>query len=134
MQKLLLSILLTMLAGCSRSPIEQPRANGAYLVIDGVQAWAVLIADGKRLEEPGKLLMTGRSGTTNSYIVETEHCGRLVWLKDDRQEATDFILTAIDRGELPGCPLKPAQTERAWVALDYSDQPAISDYRYAYHR
>ena len=52
---------LTMLAGCAQPPAsDEPKANGAYLIIEGRQAWAVVIADGKRSEEWGVVVDTIR--------------------------------------------------------------------------
>lgn len=48
--KLMTFLLLAMLAGCAQPQLEQPKANGAYLVIEGGAAWAVLVRDGKRVE------------------------------------------------------------------------------------
>ena len=42
MQQMLMTIvLLALLSGCAQPQIERPQANGAYLVIEGEQAWAL---------------------------------------------------------------------------------------------
>ena len=49
--KLMTILLLAVLAGCAQPQLEQPKANGDYLVIECGAAWAVLVRDGKRVEE-----------------------------------------------------------------------------------
>jgi hypothetical protein len=49
-QKLMTLVLLSLLVGGAQPPRDQPNAHGSYLVIENVQAWAVLVADGRRTE------------------------------------------------------------------------------------
>ena len=85
--KLMTILLLALLAGCAQPQLEQPKANGAYLVIEGEQAWAVLVSDGQRVEEAGVVLDVIRlpshhSNIAASYVIETPNCGKLQWLTE----------------------------------------------------
>lgn len=83
MQQMLMTIvLLALLSGCAQPQIDRPQANGAYLVIEGEQAWAVLVSDGQRVEETGIVLDVIRlpshhSNIAASYVIETPNCGKL---------------------------------------------------------
>ena len=69
MQQMLMTIvLLGLLAGCAQPQLDQPRANGTYLVIENGQAWAVLVSDGKRVEEPGTVVDVIRLPSENSAV------------------------------------------------------------------
>src|SRR5690606_19999475 len=83
----LLSSVLLM--GCAQPQLEQPKATGAYLLIEGQQAWAVLVTDGKRVEEVGTVLEVIKLPSQNapvsaSYVIETPNCGRVQWLAERR--------------------------------------------------
>ena len=52
-QILMTIVLLVTLTGCVQPQVEQPKVNANYLVIEDNQAWAVLVSDGKRVEEHG---------------------------------------------------------------------------------
>ena len=126
--KLMTILLLAMLAGCAQPQLEQPRANGAYLVIEGGAAWAVLVRDGKRVEEAGRVLDVTRlpgqhSLIAASYVIDTPNCGKLQWLTERHgaAEGETTLLPAAFNEELvsPGCVLAQGLS-RAWTALDYS--------------
>lgn len=126
MQQMLMTIvLLAMLGGCAQPQVERPQANGAYLVIDGEQAWAVLVADGRRVEEAGKVLdvihLPGyHSAVAASYVIETPNCGKLQWLTERHGEAEgETTLVFNEALESPQCVLSQA-VSRNWTALDYS--------------
>ena len=100
MQQMLMTIvLLGLLAGCAQPQVEQPKANGSYLVIENSQAWAVLVSDGKRVEERGTVvdvikLPSQHSAVAASYVIETANCGRVQWLTeraDDADGATTLM-------------------------------------------
>ena len=116
-QKFMTIMLLVLLAGCVQPRVDQPKANGAYLVIDGERAWAVLVSDGKRSEESGRVLEAA------SYVIETANCGTLQWVTE-RQDNDDgstrlMSLYAGQRLEAPECVLAQG-LGRTWAALDYS--------------
>jgi hypothetical protein len=124
--KLMTILLLALLAGCAQPPLEQPRANGAYLVIEGGAAWAVLVRDGKRVEEAGRVLDVVRLPGQNSliaasYVIDTPNCGRLQWLteRDGEGEVTRLAQSSDQALERPGCMIASG-LGRAWTALDYS--------------
>jgi hypothetical protein len=124
--KLMTFLLLAMLAGCAQPQLEQPKANGAYLVIEGGAAWAVLVRDGKRVEEVGRVLdvvkLPGQeSSIAASYVIETPNCGRLQWLTErgGEGEVTRLAHGAGEALERPGCSIA-SDLSRAWTALDYS--------------
>jgi|SRR5690606_19109064 len=125
--KLMTIVLLAMLAGCAQPQLEQPRANGAYLVIEGAAAWAVLVRDGKRVvEEVGRVLdvvkLPGQeSSISASYVIDTPNCGRLQWLTErgGEGEVTRLAHAAGEGLERPGCSIA-SDLSRAWTALDYS--------------
>lgn len=125
-QKLMTIVLLALLAGCAQSQSEQPRANGAYLVIDEGRAWTVLVADGERREEAGWVLDVIRlpeapSGVVASYLIETPNCGRVQWLsqRQDDSQGLGARLQAVpgEAMQRPGCLVGQG---RLWTALDYS--------------
>ena len=127
-QKFMTIMLLVLLAGCVQPRVDQPKANGAYLVIDGERAWAVLVSDGKRSEESGRVLeairLPGRhSLVAASYVIETANCGTLQWVTE-RQDNDDgstrlMSLYAGQQLEAPECVLAQG-LGRTWAALDYS--------------
>ena len=98
MQQMLMTIvLLSLLTGCAQPQLDQPRANGTYLVIENSQAWAVLVSDGKRVEEQGTVvdvikLPSKESSVAASYVIETANCGRVQWLSE-RSDAADGMTT-----------------------------------------
>ncbi|HSX70766.1 hypothetical protein [Pseudomonas subflava] len=124
--KLMTILLLALLAGCAQPQVEQPKANGAYLVIEGGEAWAVLVRDGKRIEEAGRVLDVVRlqgqeSSISASYLIDTPNCGRLRWLTErgGEGEVTRVALGGNEARERPGCTIA-SDLSRAWTALDYS--------------
>lgn len=124
--KLMTILLLAMLAGCAQPQVDQPRAKGAYLVIEGAKAWAVLVRDGKRVEEVGTVLdvvkLPGQeSSIAASYVIETPNCGRLHWLTErgSEGEVTRLALVGDEALARPGCSIA-SDLSRAWTALDYS--------------
>lgn len=124
----LLLALLALLAGCAQPQLEQPKANGAYLVIDGVEAWAVLVSDGKRVEEHGRVLDVTRlpsehSSIAASYVIDTPNCGKLQWLTE-REAGAGAEVTHLTRDidqelQRPDCEIASGRG-RVWTALDYS--------------
>jgi len=129
MQQILMTIvLLGLLAGCAQPQVEQPKANGSYLVIENSQAWAVLVSDGKRVEERGTVvdvikLPSQHSAVAASYVIETANCGRVQWLTgraDDADGATT-LMSLHDNQQLgeAGCVIGNGLT-RVWTVLDYS--------------
>jgi len=127
-QRLMTIVLLAMLSGCAQPQIERPQANGAYLVIEGEQAWAVLVSDGQRVEEAGVVLDVIRlpshhSNIAASYVIETPNCGKLQWLTERHgaAEGETTLLPAAFNEQLskPGCVLTQ-DLSRSWTALDYS--------------
>ena len=126
MQQMLVTIvLLALLSGCAQPQVERPQANGAYLVIDGEQAWAVLVSDGRRVEEAGRVLDVIRlpghhSSVAASYVIETPNCGKLQWLTERHGEAEgDTTLLHNHELDSPQCVLSQGLS-RNWTALDYS--------------
>lgn len=124
--KLMTLLLLALLAGCAQPQLEQPKANGAYLVIEDGTAWAVLVSDGKRVEEAGRVLdvvkLPGQhSSIAASYVIETANCGKLQWLteRDIRGEVTRLAHSRDAQLDRPGCMIGNGLS-RAWTALDYS--------------
>lgn len=124
--KLMTLLLLALLTGCAQPRLEQPKANGAYLVIEDGAAWAVLVADGKRVEERGGVLdvvkLPGQhSSIAASYVIETANCGKLQWLteRDERGEVTRLARSDNQQLKRPGCVIGNGLS-RAWTALDYS--------------
>ena len=118
--------LLALLTGCAQPQLEQPRPNGAYLVIEGAAAWAVLVRDGKRVAEAGRVLdvvrLPGQSSLiAASYVIDTPNCGRLQWLTErgGEGEVTRLAHVAGDALPRPGCSIA-SDLSRAWTALDYS--------------
>ena len=89
-------------------------------------AWAVLVRDGKRVEEAGRVLdvvkLPGQeSSIAASYVIETPNCGRLQWLTErgGEGEVTRLAHGAGEALERPGCSIA-SDLSRAWTALDYS--------------
>ncbi|HSC84963.1 MAG TPA: hypothetical protein VLC30_15205 [Pseudomonas sp.] len=126
--KLMTVLLLALLTGCAQPQLEQPKANGAYLVIEGAEAWAVLVSDGKRLEEHGRVLDVTRlpsehSSIAASYVIDTPNCGKLQWLTEREsgagREVTHLARVARQDLQQPQCVLAGG-LGRAWTALDYS--------------
>ena len=125
--KLMTILLLALLAGCAQPQVEQPRARGAYLVIEGVKAWAVLVRDGRRVaEEVGRVLdvvrLPGQDARISaSYVIDTPHCGRLQWLTERSGEGEITRLAHADAGSEAdsGCTIAN-DLSQAWTALDYS--------------
>ncbi len=124
-QKLMTIMLLALLAGCAQPGGEQPRAKGAYLVIDGDQAWTVLVDGAERHEERGKVLdvlhFAEQQSVVAGYLIETPSCGRVQWLSQrrDGEQGLGAQLTALP-GAMPrpsGCLISKSQ---GWTALDYS--------------
>ncbi|CAN7560306.1 hypothetical protein LJR071_003940 [Pseudomonas sp. LjRoot71] len=130
MQQMLMTIvLLSLLTGCAQPQLEQPRANGTYLVIENSQAWAVLVSDGKRVEEQGTVvdvikLPSKESSVAASYVIETANCGRVQWLSE-RSDAADGMTTLMslhsNNQQLgqSGCVIAEGLS-RVWTVLDYS--------------
>ena len=129
MQQMLMTIvLLGLLAGCAQPQVEQPKANGSYLVIENSQAWAVLVADGKRVEERGTVvdvikLPSQHSAVAASYVIETANCGRVQWLTEraDDADGATTLMSLHDNQQLgdAGCVIGNGLT-RVWTVLDYS--------------
>lgn len=129
MQKVFLALgLLVVLTGCAQPQIDQPRVNGSYLVIDGDQAWAVHVADGKRTEEQGVVVDVIKAGSQEaavaaSYVIETQNCGRMQWLSE-RSDAADGITSLMllhSQSALSGSNCLLSETDsRVWNVLDYS--------------
>ncbi|MEX6504461.1 hypothetical protein [Pseudomonas zhanjiangensis] len=129
MHQKLMTIVLTMLLGaCAQPQVEQPKANGSYLVIENGQAWAVLVSDGKRVEEQGVVLDVIRlpgqqSAVTASYVIDTPNCGKVQWLSE-RRDLADGLTTLMSlhdnqRLDKAGCVIG-AGLSRVWTVLDYS--------------
>ena len=129
MQQMLMTIvLLGLLAGCAQPQLDQPRANGTYLVIDNGQAWAVLVSDGKRVEEHGTVVDVIRlpnedSTVAASYVIETANCGRVQWLSE-RSDAADGmtnLMSLHSNNQLgqSGCVITSGLS-KVWTVLDYS--------------
>jgi hypothetical protein len=131
MQQIAMTIvLLGLLSGCvqPKPQTEQPKVNGTYLVIENNQAWAVLVSDGKRVEERGTVvdvieLPSRHSAVTASYIIETPNCGRVQWLTERRDAADGLtsLMSLHDNRQLnnAGCVIG-AGLSRVWTVLDYS--------------
>ena len=129
MQQMLMTIvLLGLLAGCAQPQLDQPRANGTYLVIENGQAWVVLVADGKRVEEQGTVVDVIRlpsedSAVAASYVIETANCGRVQWLSE-RSDAADGmtnLMSLHSNNQLgqSGCVITSGLS-KVWTVLDYS--------------
>ncbi|WP_339079182.1 hypothetical protein [Pseudomonas sp. TMP9] len=129
MQQMLMTIVLSsLLVGCAQPQRDQPRANGSYLVIENGQAWAVLVADGKRVEEQGTVvdmikLPSEGLAVAASYVVETANCGRVQWLSE-RSDAADGMTNrmSLHSGNQlvqSGCVITEGLS-RVWTVLDYS--------------
>lgn len=129
MQQILMTImLLVMLTGCVQPHVEQPRVNANYLIIEDNQAWAVLVSDGKRVEEHGVVvdaikLASSDAPIAASYVIDTPNCGKVQWLVE-RQDAADGVTTRMtlhDNNQLggSGCVIGEGLT-RVWTVLDYS--------------
>lgn len=124
---LLLCAVLVLLTGCAEPPAERPTANGAYLVIDGHEAWAVLVANGKRIEEHGTVrdairLPRSHSTVAASYVIDTPNCGRLQWLTEGEGSSAGTTLLLPEQsgaGDLSACRIRNGLS-RVWTALDYS--------------
>jgi hypothetical protein len=130
MQQILMTVLLcTLLAGCAQPQLEQPRANGSYLVIENDQAWAVLVANGKRTAEQGRVvdvikLASAHSQVAASYVVELPGCGRVQWLSErsDVADGSTSLMSLHNNSEMLGsrsCVIAEGLS-RVWTVLDYS--------------
>lgn len=124
--RLILIVLISIhLAGCAQpqQQAEQPKPNGAYLIIDGKQAQAVLVIDGKRIEEAGQVIevahMAEGSLITASYLVYLPNCGQVQWLRGRTGEAESRFLQAYGNEMGGHCAIATAMDE-VWTALDYS--------------
>ncbi|MBS7660375.1 hypothetical protein I0D00_00210 [Pseudomonas lalucatii] len=127
-QSLMTIVLLALLSGCAQPQVEQPRANGSYLVIENGQAWAVLVADGKRREERGTVIDAIRlpgahAPVAASYVIDTPNCGRVQWLTE-RQDAVEGVtsLMSLHYNQRLGesaCVIGDGLS-RVWTVLDYS--------------
>lgn len=127
-QMLMTIVLLVLLSGCAQPQVEQPKANGSYLVIENGQAWAVLVSDGKRVEERGTVvdvirLPSPHSAVAASYVIETPNCGRVQWLTErkDVAEGTTSLMSLHYNERLgeSGCVIGEGLS-RIWAVLDYS--------------
>ncbi|WP_447749617.1 hypothetical protein [Pseudomonas nicosulfuronedens] len=124
LQKLMLCAGVAMLVGCAQPQADVPRANGAYLIIEGKEAWAVLVADGKRIEERGTVrdairLPKERSPIAASYVIDTPNCGRLQWLTEGEGDSTVRLSPRGEAADLASCGISDGLS-RVWTALDYS--------------
>jgi hypothetical protein len=129
MQQMLMTIVLSgLLAGCAQPQVEQPKANGSYLVIENSQAWAVLVSDGKRMEERGTVvdvikLPSQHAAVAASYVIETANCGRVQWLTEriDAADGATTLMSLHNNQQLgdAGCVIGDGLT-RVWTVLDYS--------------
>ncbi len=127
-QILMTIVLLVTLTGCVQPQVEQPKVNANYLVIEDDQAWAVLVSDGKRVEEHGVVvdaikLDSKQAPVAASYVIDTPNCGKLQWLVE-RQDAADGVTTRMtlhDNKQLSAsnCLIGEGLT-RVWTVLDYS--------------
>lgn len=127
MQQMLMTIVLSgLLAGCAQPQVEQPKANGSYLVIENSQAWAVLVSDGKRMEERGTVvdvIKRQHAAVAASYVIETANCGRVQWLSE-RSDAADGmtnLMSLHSNNQLgqSGCVITSGLS-KVWTVLDYS--------------
>ncbi|SHM80693.1 hypothetical protein [Phytopseudomonas punonensis] len=127
-QILMTIVLLATLSGCVQPQVEQPKVNASYLVIEDSQAWAVLVSDGKRVEEHGVVvdaikLAGDDAPVAASYVIDTPNCGKVQWLVE-RQDASDGVTTRMtlhgnDQLSASGCAISDGLT-RVWTVLDYS--------------
>lgn len=131
MQQIVMTIvLLGLLSGCvqPQSQPEQPRVNGTYLVIENSQAWAVLVSDGKRVEERGTVLdvikLSGQhSAVAASYVIETPNCGRVQWLteRSDAADGATTLMSLHNNQQLDNADcVIGAGLSQVWTVLDYS--------------
>jgi hypothetical protein len=122
-------LLTTVLAGCAQPPAEKPLVKGAYLVIDGSEAWAVLVDGSQRREEHGtvigRALSEGVQNASAAYLIKTSNCGELQWVSPRSAsgaisaEARLFLPVGSTDLEKPECIISDAKNV-AWTALDYS--------------
>ncbi len=129
MQQMLMTVvLLSFLAGCAQPQLDPPRANGTYLVIENGQAWAVMVDNGKRVEEPGTVVDMIRlpnkgSAVAASYVIETANCGRMQWLSEHSSAAdgatSRMSLHRSNSLANSNC-LIAEGLSRVWTVLDYS--------------
>lgn len=127
-QMLMTIVLMALLSGCAQPQMDQPRANGSYLVIENGQAWAVLVSNGKRVEERGTVLDVIRLPSqaaivTASYVIDTPNCGKVQWLAE-RRDLADGVTSLMSlhdnqRLDQSGCVIG-AGLSREWTVLDYS--------------
>ncbi|MGE6793027.1 hypothetical protein SAMN05216206_1979 [Pseudomonas guineae] len=129
MQQMLMTIVLfSLLAGCAQPQLDQPKANGTYLVIENSQAWAVLVFDGMRVEERGTVVDVIKqpnqgSAVAASYVIDTANCGRVQWLSE-RSDAADGLTNRMSLHSSSqlgqrDCVITDGLS-RVWTVLDYS--------------
>lgn len=132
MQHTFMMVLLMLgLYGCAQSgnEPERPSVKGAYLVIEGRDAWAVLVDGADRYEEHGFVVSrmtakTEEAGSRAAYVVQTPNCGEVQWLPGSAGSGGSggvrlFLPAGQDTINAPGCILSRVQAE-GWTALDYS--------------
>jgi hypothetical protein len=130
MQQILMAVLMCFfLAGCAQPQLEQPKANGTYLVIENDQAWAVLIDDGRRIERQGRVVdvikqPSVHSSVASSYVVELPGCGRVQWLSErsDAADGSTSRMSLHNKSEMlasRSCMIA-GSISRVWTVLDYS--------------
>ncbi len=133
MQHTFMIVLLMLgLYGCAQSGSEpeRPSVKGAYLVIEGRDAWAVLVDGSSRHEERGvvvsRMMMKGEGVQPRAaYVVQTPNCGEIQWLPGTGRAdgSTGGVRLFLPAGQntidSPGCILSRVQAE-GWTALDYS--------------
>ncbi|WP_417662199.1 hypothetical protein [Pseudomonas sp.] len=129
MQQMMMTVLvLVMLSGCAQPSLEQPKANGTYLVIDNNDAWAVVISDGKRVAEHGMVVdVIGMPkqgvAVANSYVIDTPNCGRVQWMAqhDDVADGVTSLMALSYNKQLTqsGCVIGEGLSS-VWTVLDYS--------------
>lgn len=129
MQQILMTILLSaLLMGCAQPQVEGPKANGNYLVIDNDEAWAVLVADGVRVEEHGTVigaihLDSPVTAVAASYVIDTPNCGRVQWLterEDAADGATSLMSLHYNKKLADSSCVIGEGLSRVWTVLDYS--------------
>lgn len=129
MQQMLMTVLvLVMLTGCAQPSLEQPKANGTYLVIENNDAWAVLISDGKRVEEHGfvvDVIGMPKDGAlvAASYVIDTPNCGRVQWMaeREDAADGATSLMAMSYNKQLAesGCVIAEGLTS-VWTVIDHS--------------
>ncbi|WP_339490708.1 hypothetical protein [Pseudomonas sp. EL_65y_Pfl2_R95] len=129
MQQMLMTVLvLVMLTGCAQPSLEQPKANGTYLVIDNNDAWAVVITDGQRVEEHGlvvDVIGMPKQGVAvaNSYVIDTPNCGRVQWMAQHEgvaEGATSLMALSYNKELMQSSCVIGEALSSVWTVLDYS--------------